>query len=537
MNVKYLAIGVVVVLAVAYLYFSGYLFSIYGIEGMQVGCGSRGGCPGGQNVWVSANGALGSYNISVDSGFPAYYRDGTVASYGPGMYCGGRMVVYNSGVKVYETPKYVAGSTWVYGDGQKPLPVGVGVFSTSLFTVNLVYGGGSQYSNCYAIAPITFNTTYMRDHFNISMSLGQTTYFKGQNATINMYITNNIMSNLQFAGNIELCTPVFSAQQYCQSYSQNKVLQMGVNTVQLQIPTDYVTTQLNARVTYNVYFPTNYFGGDIYSTQSITKFGAGDLVDIFGTQQGQTATVTVIPRPLIGGSCNETTVCPNGYTCSKLTSGQQLCLDSGVLNLQLSCMTTGCPTGPNLDYSCTSAGICAETIIQPVEVDCSTTGCGPGLSCVKSGNIAYCLKTEFVDVIKQCTQAADCVVPCQGVTTSCVGGICQYSGSCTPTTVGCVQLGCSADYGCNTQTNACEKIVYVNQNCAQLGCDEGFTCNAQQGTCNKVITNTQIVTQVQNQTVYVPTPTVPQENNMYVYVVLAIIIAVIVGAVIMRLRR
>lgn len=460
---KALWVGLIVLIAVALFFGRDFLFQVFQAQGsFQVGCGNFGGCENaGIGKFSGGTAQIGIYEVSADCGFPAYDENWNVVQC---TQCGGLLYTGYHGLVLVNTPQYnykvyetnVSGAT----GSKKWITFSTPTYSTDNFNVTYgSYGGSSQFSDCYAVAKIDFNVESMKKKINITVNSPKNSYFRGENATVDIHISNNLMTGLKFNGNVQICTPVFSNQNFCETYTQTKVLSMGDNSFTLTLPTDRVTDTLTATITYNIYFPDGYFSGDLYPTGSITKLSSNDNIDIFGQQNGNTKTLMIIPRPLVTEP-----PCTSGYTLKNNN-----CLSNDVLNLNLNCLVLGCPNVQGALYSCTSSGVCAETIVQyinvtvnqTVNIDCDTTGCPFGSTCTGFGAIRYCLRNEFINVISQCNASSDCMLPCSGINVNCNQGVCDYSGSCTPVTVGCNELGCNEGYTC-TGRNVCEKTTIIN---------------------------------------------------------------------------
>jgi hypothetical protein len=494
--------GLVVVAILAGVIVAGTQFQVYQASSLRIG--RQGGIQGQWMVW-SAN--IGNYVVYVDSGIPAYNPTNNWQQVSN--YCGYHVKVTESGSTVWETP--TNGDMKWLRDYAPPVP-----FESPIFSLQPAYYGGMG-GTCSVYVNMMINATYFSDRINVSIISPQSSYFKGQNATFSVKVTNNALPNLQFVSSVKVCTPVFSSQSFCQTYQKSQTLALGDNTFSLSLPTDRVTDQLTADIDYYIYFPDGYLSGDIYDARFNNENPMPtNQIDVSGEQTGTQLRLMIIPRPLVMQP-----PCVAGYTLKN-----NMCLSNDVLNLNLNCLVLGCPNVQGALYSCTSAGVCAETIIQTVivnqdcstfgcptgmtcatdqssnayclfiknvdvpvdcktfgcdagltcvtseagssyclktqiqNIDCSTTGCGVGMTCVTANTAQpFCLRSEFVNIISQCNTSANCMTPCSGINVACNSGVCDYSGSCTPVSVGCRELGCGADYQCNVDRNVCEKTI------------------------------------------------------------------------------
>jgi hypothetical protein len=174
------------------------------------------------------------------------------------------------------------------------------------------------------------------------------------------------------------------------------------------------------------------------------------------------ADLIIVPQPIyISQNCTIDS-CPANYSCKYITKlGGVGCLRNDILNLDLDCLTFGCPNITNANYVCTSAGICAEQVIAFVDCRSDPSICGAGQTCVVNtlNTSAYCLKTELVNIVNQCTNSLQCAAPCKGITTQCMNGLCDYQGSCESITIGCREIGCEQGYVCNEDLNTCERTL------------------------------------------------------------------------------
>lgn len=121
---------------------------------------------------------------------------------------------------------------------------------------------------------------------------------------------------------------------------------------------------------------------------------------------------------------------------------------------EIDCMQEGmeCPVTIDFVYECSSAGVCVESLYWArncqVDLDCPSN-----MKCETTTGVCYNVVIETQ--IKQCEQDLDCPSLCEGVTVLCIGGKCEYSGTCLPILVDCVDRGCPMNYECNEDDGIC----------------------------------------------------------------------------------
>jgi len=331
----------------------------------------------------------------------------------------------------------------------------------------------------------SFKLKIPENAFDFDISSPKTSYIQGEPATIQMKIKNNWVNSVIDVSST-VCQQTFGGQ-HCEDVdSESVAIAKGEEKiVEFSVPTGFVVEKLFVTPTLKLKLDTSSFqisnlNSNCIRSGQTSPDGSIDAVEDcafinLGSWTGDTKTVLVNPQPIyVDVGCPQTP-CPPDYTCQE-DSG--LCLRTDIIEKTLSCQQVGCPVVPDKTYQCSSAGICVETIFQ--YLDCTTEGCPSGTTCEPSSGI--CIKTEIYDKLIQCSSVSDCMIPCKGVTASCINNKCVYSGECDITIYDCQELGCAEGYVCTT-TGVCERTITETQDCTSLGCPTGYTCNSDTGVC------------------------------------------------------
>jgi len=368
--------------------------------------------------------------------------------------------IYDNGVLVGKTPDEVNGMThtWSWTDGK--------------LRIDFPYGYNGPNSECLRYR---LNIYYYipDDILHISVNTTKSHYIQGEDVTLNLNIENTFLHDLIGNVNIRICQPTF-LNPYCVDFKEENVsIKTGKTTLNVEISSDFVVSVLDVYPGISL----DMYSSELFDSDDIQRYGikyipSGTTVGYsipekfhIASFEGDKYEVQIMPKPIyLDIACNEEgTSCPEGYSCKEIVSGSGRygCLNNEVLDLELHCQIFGCPVSDEGNYICSSSGICVEQIYQVV--DCRETGCPEGQTCIEGDEFAYCLKTELVEVISQCKTADDCMIPCPGISVSCINGLCNYEGSCEKekVEVGCKELGCPEGYECDEIKNVCKRTEYV----------------------------------------------------------------------------
>jgi hypothetical protein len=333
-----------------------------------------------------------------------------------------------------------------------------------------------QYYSTYYIGSHIY-LKFPANAIDVEIIPSKSSFIQGEDASIQVKVANTYKS-VKGVITLTATQPTLFGTQSGIVYSETKDIPLGNSLFTLTIPTSKIAEKVDLVPTLEISGTPSQLGlqgvnvnkpycnpNGNYRSDTPADFVPVTWCDSIkiGTFTGDTKTIQVVPKPLVLDVNCPTESCPTGYTCKPFTTGAK-CLSNDVLNVQLTCQQLGCPAETNtLHYYCTSSGICAEQVF--IARDCRVAGseCPEGLSCQVSadGTFSYCMKTEFITQVTQCLSTANCTKPCNGVTTTCRNGLCDYSGSCTPTTIskqiGCKELGCSSGYVCDLDRNVCNR--------------------------------------------------------------------------------
>ena len=295
-----------------------------------------------------------------------------------------------------------------------------------------------------------YNLLFSNDSYIINISTPKTNYMQGEDILLNVKVTNNLnaVSSGKLEIDYEVPTIIGTATK---TDTKDVTINQGENNFQYTIPTNEPVSTLRVKPKLTVYYPTNKMNGLNYdfTGSGFTSLSSQDKI-VLGTIEEDWREIMIIPQQIYYLSSGP---CKIGYTLNK---DKTYCLSDEINGL--SCVIIGCPSGYTPEYQCTSSGFCSQTIYTASKCT-SDSQCPTDAKCdIGTG---YCINTLIYNIVVQCSQSSDCLIPCEGKTSSCENSRCVYSGECSI-------KSCNYDSDCISPCNGIS-MSCTNNKCVSSG--------------------------------------------------------------------
>jgi len=362
----------------------------------------------------------------------------------------------------------------------------------AVFGKNMYYDRSTS-ERCYRIEnQYSFLISESDIDFEVSTPARQV--FQGEEVIVTIKVINNwrdIRANLTAFFEVPvLATPSTEQRTTIQT------LKKGETLLTYSIPTTRVTDELRVKpVLKLIQQPEDYSGLNYACADGVIENAENcDTIEI-ATFTDDTYKVQINPKPIYIELVKDCTTegCPVGYECQ---SESGLCLDTIIVENNLTCQQLGCPTvvdptGNKHHYQCTSAGVCAETVFVYVYQDCYELGCpvedGQEGECLQNGVCRY-IDEITKEVIKEIRVEKNCTdIGCKvidGVQGVCMldTGACKYTEKITQEIIKEIQIEktcaddtsmCPTGTNCDTESKTCiEEHIYTEL----IQCDSASDC-------------------------------------------------------------